>query len=123
MTLTRRCCYVCCICVSEPIPLSEDSIRTSEVYKRILTAEAAAADLMDEDYEDDPYGIGPDMSYQGGGDGKRGKFGGEDIIDPVAVAARDGANKRKVTNFLQRVRNSHIANSRGSRYVSQSVRY
>jgi hypothetical protein len=122
---------------AEPIPLSEDAIRNSELYKRILTAEAAAAALMDDDNSDEDRDskeesasmallamsqIGTKRLGSGGlgmvgqsGTGIGGRAGGEELVDPAAIAARDRESRTKVTNFLQRVRNSHTANNRLSR--------
>lgn len=69
---------------SGPIPLSEDVIRQSEIYKKLLGKDAIDVGLEDED----------DLDTALGGTGK------------------ESVNLMKVTSYLQRVRNSHTANNR-----------
>ena len=82
---------------TEPIPLSEDIIKTSELYKSILATQqgtytpGVATVLVPSQY-----------------------LSKEDA-DPEALACRHDASRSKIISFLERVRNSHTALSRRHR--------
>ena len=83
----------------ESIPLSEDVIKASELYRSILAGQGG-------NYTSGLATAAPpsQSSYLGGDD-----------ADPEALASQHDASRTKMTAFLERVRNSHTALSRRHR--------